>query len=65
MLRDLHREAEGAAFVETWRPDNDLTSAALNDPLDYSQAQADPITVHICSPLQLTKFAEQSWQIFC
>ena len=64
MLSDLHRKAEGTTLVETWRPDNDLTSAALDDSLNYGQAQANTLTVHLCSPLQLTKPVEQFWQIF-
>ena len=50
-------------MVETWRFDNNLTSAALNDSLDYGEAQADTLTVHLCSPLQLTKPVEKFWQI--
>ena len=52
-------------MAKTCGPSKDPASRAFYDPLDDSQTETDPVTIHLRSPVQLTKPGEKFWQVFC
>ena len=63
-LAYLHIETERASLAMTCRLSEDLTSSAFDNPLDDSQTKTDPVTIHLRSPVQLSKPGKQFWQVF-